>query len=77
MGVFVGYIEAPHKFRVYFSSPNMIVMRRDVKFDEEKAMRFTLEQELSIPQEEELLLLRRSLKQSFRMLCNSHKWRSI
>ena len=55
MGVFVGYIETPHNYRVYFPSLKMTVVRRDVKFNEEKAMTCSLEQELSIPLEELLV----------------------
>lgn len=33
----------------------MTVMKRDVKFDEDKAMRSSIKWEISIPQEEEIL----------------------
>ena len=55
MGVFVGYTETPHNYRVYFPSLRVIIVRRDVKFDDEKAMRCSLEKEFIIPPEEELL----------------------
>ena len=51
----MGYTETPHNYWVYFPSLRMIVVRRDVKFDEEKAMRCSLEQELQIQLEEEPL----------------------
>jgi len=55
LGVFVGYTKTPHNYRVYFPSLRMIVVWRDVKFDEEKVMRWYLEREIQIPLEEELL----------------------
>jgi len=53
--VFVGYRETPHNYHVYFQSLTMIVVRMDVKFDEDKAMRCSLERELQISQEEDIL----------------------
>jgi hypothetical protein len=41
---------------VYFLNSKMIVMRRDIKFDEGKAMRLSLERELDLHAEEELLV---------------------
>jgi hypothetical protein len=38
-GIFVGYIETPHNYHVYFLNSNMTVMPQDIKFDEGKAMR--------------------------------------
>jgi hypothetical protein len=38
VGIFLGYIETPHNYHVYFPNSKMIVMRRDIKFDEGKAM---------------------------------------
>ena len=56
VGIFVGYIETPHNYRVYFTNSKMTVMRRDIKFDEVKAMRFSLEREPDLHAEEELLV---------------------
>eukprot|EP00253_Pinus_taeda_P020075 PITA_20075 len=42
LGIFVGYIDTPHNYLVYFSTNRMTVVRRDVRFDEEKAMRVPL-----------------------------------
>jgi hypothetical protein len=56
VGIFVGYKETPHNYRVYFSNSKMTVMRRDIKFDEGKAMRLPLERELELHAEEELLV---------------------
>jgi hypothetical protein len=56
VGIFVGYTETPHNYRVYFPNSKMIVMRRDIKFDEGKAMRLSLERKLDLHAEEELLV---------------------
>jgi hypothetical protein len=56
VGIFVGYTETPHNYHVYFSNSKMIVMRWDIKFDERKAMRLSLERELYFHAEEELLV---------------------
>jgi hypothetical protein len=41
---------------VYFPNSKMTFMRRDIKFDEGKAMRLSLERELDLHVEEELLV---------------------
>ena len=46
LGIFVGYNDTPHNYRVYLPSHKMKIVHRDVKFDEEKAMRCSLEREL-------------------------------
>ena len=51
----MGYTETPHNYRVYFSDIRLIFMRRDIKFNEEKAMKLSLERELHLHAEEELL----------------------
>jgi hypothetical protein len=56
VGIFVGYTETPYNYRAYFPNSKMIVMRRDIKFDEGKAMRLSLERELDLHAEEELLV---------------------
>jgi hypothetical protein len=56
VGIFVGYIETPHNYHVYFPNSNMTIMRRDIKFDEGKSMRLSLERELDLHAEEELLV---------------------
>jgi hypothetical protein len=56
VGIFVGYTKKPHNYRVYFSNSKMIVMRWDIKFDEGKSMRLSLERELDLHAEEELLV---------------------
>ena len=56
IGIFVGYTETPHNYRVYFPNRRMIIVRQDIKFDEEKAMQLSLERELDLHAEEELLV---------------------
>jgi hypothetical protein len=56
VGIFVGYTETPHNYRVYFPNSKMTVMRHDIKFDEGKSMRLSLERELDLHVEEELLV---------------------
>ena len=56
VGIFVGYIETPHNYRVYFPNIKMTVMRWNIKFDEGKAMRLSLERELDLHAEEEQLV---------------------
>ena len=43
---FVDYTKNPHNYLVYLPSLIMTVVRRDVKFDEDKAMCWSLEREL-------------------------------
>ena len=52
----MGYTDTPHNYWVYFPNNRMIVVRRDVKFDEEKAMKLSLERELDLHADEELLV---------------------
>ena len=56
VGMFVGYIETPHDYRVYFTNIQMTVVRCDIKFNEEKAMKLFLERELHLHAKEELLV---------------------
>ena len=37
IGIFLGYTKTPHNYRVYFPNNRMNFVRRDIKFDEEKA----------------------------------------
>ena len=52
----MGYTETPHNYRVYFPDSWMTFVRRDIKFYEEKAMKLSLERELDLHVEEELLV---------------------
>jgi len=54
-GIFVGYIDSPHNYRVYFPTSMMTVVRKDSRFNEEKAMRVSLERELELYANEEIL----------------------
>jgi hypothetical protein len=54
VGIFVGYTKTPNNYHVYFPNSKMTVMQRDIKFDEGKAMRLSLEREIDLHAEEEL-----------------------
>jgi hypothetical protein len=56
VGIFVGYTETPHNYRVYFPNSNMTVIRWDIKFDEGKSTWLSLERELDLHAEEEQLV---------------------
>ena len=55
LGIFVGYIDTPHNYRVYLSSHMMTFVHKYVKFDEYKAMKCSLERELQVHADEEIL----------------------
>ena len=56
VGIFVGYTDTPHNYRVYFLDSGKIVVRQDIKSQEEKAMKCSLERELHLHVDEELLV---------------------
>ena len=56
ISIFVGYNDTPQKYRVYFPNNIITVVRRDIKFDEEKAMRLSLERELDLHAKEKILV---------------------
>ena len=56
VAIFVGYKKTPHNYRVYFLDALMNVVRWDIKLNEVKAMKFSLERELHLHVEEELLV---------------------
>ena len=56
VGILVGYTETPHNYRVYLKNNRTTVARRDIKFNEGKAMQLSLERELDLHAEEELLV---------------------
>jgi hypothetical protein len=56
VGIFVGYTETPHNYHVYFPNSKMTVMRRDIKCYEGKSMWLSLEREIDLHAEEELLV---------------------
>jgi len=55
LGIFLGYTDTPHNYRVYLPSHRMTLVCRDVKFNEDKANGCSLERELQLHGEEELL----------------------
>ena len=55
LGIFFGYNDTPHNYLVYMALRMMIVVCRDLKFDEERAMIFSLEREIQLHAYEELL----------------------
>ena len=56
LGIFVGYTDTPHNYRVYLPTSRRTLVCRDLKFDEQKAMRVFLERELQLHVVEELLV---------------------
>ena len=56
VGIFVGYTQTPHNYRVYFPDSRMTIVQRDIKFNEVKAMKLSLERKLHLNAEEELLV---------------------
>ena len=55
LGIFLGYTDTPHNYWVYFPAHMMKVVRRDVKFDEDKAKPTSLEREVEFHVDEDLL----------------------
>ena len=55
LGIFFGYTDTPHKYWVYLLISKMTVVRRGVRFSEEKAIQVPLERELELNVDEELL----------------------
>ena len=56
VGIFFGYTETPHNYRVYFPNSQMTVVQWDIKFNEVKAMNLSLERELHLHAKEDLLV---------------------
>ena len=56
VGIFLGYTETPHNYHVYFPKIQITVVRRDIKLDEGKAMCLSLERDMDLHLEEELLV---------------------
>ena len=56
VGIFLGHTETPQNYRVYFSDNQKTVVQRDIKFHEEKAMKCSLEREIHLHADEELLV---------------------
>src|ERR1700733_15329861 len=56
VGIFVGYTDTPHNYRVYLLDSHKTIVQRDIKFQEEKAMKCSLEREPHLHADEELLV---------------------
>eukprot|EP00253_Pinus_taeda_P024974 PITA_24974 len=56
LGILVGYTDTPHNYWVYLPTNQRAVVRRDLKFDDKKAMRVSLERELQLQVVEEILV---------------------
>ena len=56
VGIFLGYTDMPHNYRVYFQNSRKTVVRRDIKFHDEKSMKCSLEREPHLHADEELLV---------------------
>ena len=61
VGIFVGYTDMPHNYCVYFPDIRKTVVRRDIKFQEEKAMQCSLEREPHLHADQELLVPKEEL----------------
>ena len=48
VGIFVGYTETPHNYRVYFPDSRMTIVRWDINFNEVKSMKSSLQGELHL-----------------------------
>ena len=51
----MGYSDTPHNCQVYLPCHRMIIVCRDVKLDEEKAMRYSLEIKIQLHAYDEIL----------------------
>jgi len=58
LGIFVGYTDTSHNYPMYVPSLKMTLVIWDVKFDEEKEMRCSLERELQLQLDQELMDLK-------------------
>lgn len=52
----MGYTDMRHNYRAYFPNSCKTIVRQDIKFQEEKAMKFSLEREPHLHADEELLV---------------------
>ena len=55
LGIFLGYIDTPHNYQVYLPTRRMTVVHRDVRFDDEKSIQVSLQRNLEIHADEEIL----------------------
>jgi len=56
LGILLGHTDTPHNYHVFLPTSQRTVVRRDLKFDEQRAMRVSLERELKLHGDEELLV---------------------
>ena len=56
LGIIVGYTDTPHNYQVFFPTSERTVVRKDLKFDKKRAIRVSLEREVKLHPEEELLV---------------------
>jgi len=56
LGILVVYIDTPHNYHVFLHASQRTVVRKDLMFDEQRAMRVSLERELKLHGDEELLV---------------------
>jgi len=57
LGILVGYTDTPHNYRVFLPASKRTVVHRDLKFDEQRAMRVSLEREVMLHGDDEELLV--------------------
>jgi len=55
LGIFLGYTDTPHNYQMHFATNWMTMVYKDIKFDEEKAIRCSLEREIQLHTIEEIL----------------------
>ena len=63
-GIFVGYDETLKVFRIYLPTQRKVVVRREVKFEEEKAFRRSLHSEMEEQQSTPQVTVQSSTSQS-------------
>ena len=56
LGIFVGYTNTPHNYRVYLPTSRRIVVHKDLKFYEQKDMQVSIQTKLQLQVVEELLV---------------------
>ena len=56
LGIIVGYTDTPHNYWVYLLTNRMTVVRRDVRFDEQKATQVSIKREIQLHAVQEILV---------------------
>ncbi len=75
VGIFVGYTDTPHNYRLYFPNSHKTVVRRDIKFQVEKGMKCSLEREPHLHAKEELLVAKDELQDVDQPQDEVHGWK--